>query len=234
VALSTKSIINKESEIDTTWAFEFYLNLPFKLTGGDHKVKSPFSVDKDPSFAIYKLKTDPNGPYRWNDLSTGNKGSILDLVGRLRAPDPNNPLSKLEALEIVRKDFHKCLNDKSYVPEASKALLNTKGRVTDWELRKWNAEDLKWWESYGVCKTTLEKYNVAPMYMWKMHKIVDGVEKNMEFNNPKAYGYLTQKGELAKIYQPGIKGAKFVKVKEYYLQGSDQWEHKNDQLIIIS
>jgi hypothetical protein len=106
--------------------------------------------------------------------------------------------------------------------------------VTQWELRNWKKEDFEWWGQFGITKAKLEKYNVAPMGEFKMHKISDGEEKIMTFNNPRAYGYLTNTGALAKIYQPGMKGAKFIKVMEYYLQGSDQLTFSVDDLLIMS
>jgi hypothetical protein len=67
MALSTKIGFLSASDVDEVWAFTYYLNLPKgKLRGGDIKVKSPFTLDKEPSFSLYKPKDKSSEPYRWN------------------------------------------------------------------------------------------------------------------------------------------------------------------------
>ncbi len=233
MALKTKNRLLKISDIDTIWAFQFYLGLPTgTLTGQDEKISSPFARDSNPSFSIYKSKHSLSGPYRWHCLATGLKGDVVDLVAILRAPDRNIPLPRPQAFRAIKKDFDNFLQGtQDYRPIEHK--INTKGKVTAWELRKWSAEDFEWWSQFGISAEILEFFNVAPMGEFKMHKIKNNVEMNMTFNNSKAYGFLTKSGALAKIYQPDQKDAKYIKVQEY-LQGFDQLLFNKPNLMILS
>jgi hypothetical protein len=52
--LTIKNIVLDYSEIPSSWIFEHYCNLNFKLIGQDVKIKSLFNKDdKVPSMSIY-------------------------------------------------------------------------------------------------------------------------------------------------------------------------------------
>lgn len=236
MALRTKNIPLKPGDLDEIWTFRYFLpNCP-PLTGGNVKIKSPFARDSDPSFSLYVPNTSKSRKYRWHCLATGLKGDCIDLVRYLRTSDINAPLNRDQAFRIIQKEYQtEAISPEGWLNYEKTVLLkNTKGRVTDWELRLWKKEDYEWWAQFGIGAKTLEKYNVAPMKSWKMHKIKDGEELNMTFNNPRAFGYLKGDGTLDRIYQPGMKGAKFIKVGDYYLQGCDALTFQASELLIMS
>lgn len=222
--IKTRNILSI-SDIPTDWAYEYYLNLPKGvLRGSDYMTRSPFTVDYEPSFQLYKSKNNPQGPYYWRCFSSGINGTLLDLVAKLKS------LSINEAFQVIKLDF---LSGIDYVPNTQ--LSNTKGRVTDYTLRRWSGADYAWWKQFGISHKTLEKYNVSCMGKFVMEKIKDGEHKIMEFNNSQCYAYFTKTGDLARIYQPIQTKAKFIKVIENrWLQGFDQLEFKASRLLIPS
>ena len=55
---NTKNFVLEGSDIPSTWVFQYYLNLPEKLTGQDLKIVSIFNTnERTPSFCIYVDKT---------------------------------------------------------------------------------------------------------------------------------------------------------------------------------
>lgn len=230
MALRTRNIVLTATDLDVEWCFRHYLHLPSVLTGANVKIKSPFSIDKEPSFSLYKKE---GQPYLWNCLSSGQKGDVIELVRRLKSTELKRELKREEAFRIIRGDFMTFLSgNEMYVNSNVNQLVNTKGEVTDHKMRNWETKDIDFWSKYGIYKKALENYNICPVSEFTIHKIKDSVEENLIIKNPLSYGYYS-KGELCKLYQPGIRSAKFIKVKDY-IQGSDQLKFKADNLLIMS
>lgn len=223
--IKTKNILLKPSDIPSEWAYEYYLNIPKgTLRGSDHMIRSPFTVDYEPSFQVYKSKTNLEGPYYWRDFSSGNSGGIIDLVSQLKS------LGYQDAFRVIKHDFE---SGEEYI--ANTKLLNTKGKVTHFELKTWTNSDYVWWKEFGISPQTLEKYNVACIKSYVIEKTVDDEHKKMEFNPPQSFSYFTKTGELARIYNPGQIKGKFIKVLERsWLQGFEQLEFKASRLLIPS
>lgn len=230
MTLRTRNIILTAVDLDVEWCFRHYLHLTNILTGANIKIKSPFSIDKEPSFSLYKKE---GQPYLWNCLSSGQKGDIIELVRRLKSIELKRELKREEAFRIIKGDFMAFLSgNEMYIESKINQLVNTKGEVTDHIMRRWETKDIDFWSPGGITKKMLEGHNIAPISQFTIHKIKDSVEQNLVIKNPLSYGYYS-KGELCKIYQPGIKSAKFIKVKDY-IQGSDQLKFKADNLLIQS
>ena len=71
--ITTKNFASNQKDIKSSWVFEYYLDLPERLTGQDVKIKSIFNPnEKTPSMFIY-LDTNRN-EYKYKDFSLqGNK-----------------------------------------------------------------------------------------------------------------------------------------------------------------
>ena len=79
---STKNFVIEINDVPSYWVFQYYLDLPEKLTGQDVKIKSIFNPsERTPSFVIY-VDTKSN-QYKFKDFSTGVAGSKSDLVQKI-------------------------------------------------------------------------------------------------------------------------------------------------------
>lgn len=230
MAIKTRNTILTLSDIDIPWCYQHFLNLPHPLTGANIKIESPLKEGKDwdPSFAIYKKN---GSDYKWNDLSTGSMGDIIDLVRFLKTKESKQPVDRSEAFNIIKQVFTGQITKESiYKPIPQ--FLNSPGRVVDSEMRRWQSRDLDYWKRFGVTKKTLEFYNVSSLEKFTMEKTVNGEKKIFEIKNPLAYGYYTRQGDLSKIYQPESK-VRFINVIKY-IQGSSQLKFNVSNLVIAS
>lgn len=224
--ISTKSLISELNEVPREWVFEHYLKLEVKLCGQDHKVKSPFSLDKTASFCIYFSKH--NNRYMFKDFSTGKSGDGITLVqslGRLT--------TRGEAAHKVITDYNQVtLNKEDFSLREFK--IQEKYRVTEFVKRSWTNLDQKFWMSFHIGSKLLEHYQVFPLQSYKMIKEINGDLKELIIEGSNyIYGYFRTDGILYKIYQPMTKDNKFIKVREY-IQGTDQLLFKGKYLIINS
>lgn len=230
--ISTKNIITSLKDIDIPWVYRHFLNLPQPLTGANIKIKSPLKVgeDWDPSFLLYKKA---GQEYQWNCLSTGTMGDVIELVRLLKTSDAKRELTRPEAFRIIKDAFIGQLKGENVDYVKIPQLVNTPGKVIGSEMRRWQDSDIEFWSQFGISIELLESYNISPLSNFTMEKTTDGVRKEMTIRNPKSYGYYTGQGDLAKIYQPGLKGAKFIKVLDY-TQASNQLKFNVPNLLIIS
>jgi len=223
--ISTKNFISEKDEIKSSWVFEYYLDLPERLTGQDVKIKSIFNPnERTPSMFIY-LDTTRN-EYRYKDFSTGNQGSKIDLVLALFN------LTYSQALFRVVEDYNTfirengSIKDVEYIPVA-------KYQVDYIKNRDWNAIDGSYWLQYNIGSSLLTTYNVRPIEYYTMVKEEMNDISKITIQNPMIYGYYDKSGEIYKIYQPKQKRHKFIKVKSY-LQGLDQLTYEKKYLVICA
>lgn len=223
--ISTKNFISEKDEIKSSWVFEYYLDLPERLTGQDVKIKSIFNPnERTPSMFIY-LDTTHN-EYRYKDFSTGNQGSKIDLVLALFN------LTYSQALFRVVEDYNTfirengSIKDVEYIPVA-------KYQVDYIKNRDWNAIDGSYWLQYNIGSSLLTTYNVRPIEYYTMVKEEMNDISKITIQNPMIYGYYDKSGEIYKIYQPKQKRHKFIKVKSY-LQGLDQLTYEKKYLVICA
>ena len=92
--LSTKNLVIEGSDVPSTWVFQYYLDLPERLTGQDLKIISIFNPnEKTPSFCIYVDKTVMQ--YKFKDFSTGKSGNKIDLVKLILDIDFSGAMRKI-------------------------------------------------------------------------------------------------------------------------------------------
>lgn len=230
--ISTKHIVNSLNDIDVPWIYQHFLNLPQPLTGGNIKITSPIKdgIDWEPSFLIYKKD---GCEYQWHCMSTGTMGDVIDLVRILKSSEAKRELTRPEAFRIIKEVLLSHLSNEKIVYSKVPQLINTPGKVIASEMRRWETKDIDFWERFGISKKLLEHYNISPLSNFTMEKTTDGVRKEMVLRNPLSYAYCTNRGSLAKIYQPNLRGAKFIKVLDY-TQASNQLKFDVPNLLIIS
>jgi len=223
--ISTKNLKLNENDIPSTWVFEYYLDLPERLSGQNVKIKSIFNPgERTPSMWIFFDQV--NNQYKYKDFSTGNYGSKIDLIKEIFNLDYSKAVFK------IVQDYNKFTLDKG-VYNQSVFKQQAKYKVDYCHERSWNKLDQRFWLSFNVGKSMLDEYNVKALEYYNMSKDDEDGVKTLQISNPKLYGYFDKDGEVYKIYQPGHKKYKFIKVKAY-LQGFDQLSYNQPYLVICS
>jgi len=221
---NTKNVVLEGSDVPSTWVFQYYLKLSETLTGQDVKIKSIFNPsERTPSFCLYVDKSIMQ--YKFKDFSTGKSGNKVDLVKLLF----NIEFS--EAMNKIVSDYNKYIKSSDYIKEEFKP--QERWKVDFIKVRRWSVEDQKYWLSFRIGKSMLEKYNVKPIDYYNLVKPEGSKFKSLRIGNSMCYGYFDKNNEAYKFYQPRSKSHKFFKVKNH-LQGFDQLEFKMPYLVICS
>jgi DNA primase len=71
-----------------------HYGLEFQRAGGVYMCRSPFSVDRQPSFAVREV----DGHWLFKDFSSGLGGSIIDLVMALEGMEPGQAIERVREL----------------------------------------------------------------------------------------------------------------------------------------
>jgi len=203
--------------------FSFYIGEDIRNSG---LVSSPFRDDKVPSFSVYYHR-DQQNVLMFHDFSTKDTGDFVVLVMKLYGLDYLNALLK------VAFDFQLS----GYDVSANKVKMANMVRIREQKpviigINKceWLVQDKDFWSSFGIKKSTLEKYNVVPI----KYVFYNG---NPVPCDPLAYAYREYKdSELSyKIYQPKSKNKKFKWINNAnhsVHQGYTQLPKTGDLLII--
>jgi hypothetical protein len=212
------------NDIPSNWIMSNYMSTP-TLTGQSVRIKSMFNpADKSPSmYLYYSMET---STYRFKCFSTGNSGSALELMMHYWGESFRDTAAR------VRKDYTKFLKTGNKVD--SIAVDPLKWKVSGYTIRGWNVKDAEFWPGYNISSEILSAYNVFPLGYYEMSKATPDGDPEQEFrvSSGLIYGYFTKSGLLYKIYQPGNKERKFIKVADY-IQGTDQLGN-NENLLIVS
>tara|TARA_R110001592_G_scaffold45643_4_gene145865 strand:- start:2203 stop:3180 length:978 start_codon:yes stop_codon:yes gene_type:complete len=221
---STKNFVIEGSDVPSTWVFQYYLDLPERLTGQDLKIISIFNPnERTPSFCIYVDKTIMQ--YKFKDFSTGKSGNKVDLVKLILN------LSFSEAMRRIVYDYNIFVKSPEYKEE--KFVPQSKWEIDFVNLRGWTTEDREYWLSFRIGKTILDTYNVKPIEYYNLVKQEAHEVKKLKIDCRFCYGYFDKNGEVYKVYQPHSKKHKFFKAKQY-LQGFDQLKFNQPYLVICS
>jgi hypothetical protein len=223
--ISTKKLITSLSDVPVEWIYEYYLNLKEKLTGQNVKMLSVFNAkDKVPSMFVYFDAS--SGQYKFKDFSSGHQGGHIDLIKFMYS------IELPAAISMIIKDYENYIKDNGTREEVA-LKIQDRYKVVDYEIRHWTNLDEAYWSQYKIGSKLLEHYNVAPLEFFKMEKEDEGEIISHVFNRKYVYGYFRKDGTLYKIYMPKITDKKFIKVQNY-IQGSDQVDFKNKNLLITS
>lgn len=222
--LNTKNWVTKIDDVPSYWVFQYYLNIPDKLTGQNVKIKSIFNTtEKTPSFAIY---VDLNSKqYKFKDFSTGIGGGKTDLVKRIFN------LNYTQAVHKVIEDYN------TYVQNDDVELItlkpSSKWNIDYVQIRKWDSIDANYWLSFRIGSAMLKEYNVKPIDYFTMVKEQDGKIEVAKFKKSMVYGYFNADNDVIKLYQPTDNKHKFYNINNY-IQGYDQLKYNQPYLVICS
>lgn len=178
------------------------------------KINSPLREDKSPSFGLFS----PNGSrITWIDFSSGERGGIFDLLGKMWNTSFKDTLAK------VYGDFSKFsgsveITPTSKMPSTPNINIGNKDVVMECKVRDWKPHDIDYWESYGISIEWLKYANVYPI----SHKIIIKKGQRYVFGADKyayAYAEFKEGKTTLKIYQP------------YNKQGF-KWSNKHDRSVI--
>ena len=159
---STKNFVIEGSDVPSTWVFQYYLDLPERLTGQDLKIKSIFNPnERTPSFCIYVDKTIMQ--YKFKDFSTGKSGNKIDLVKLIL------DINFSEAMRTIVSDYNKFML--KHLNIRKKSLYHKLRWEIDFiNLRDWTVDDSNYWLSYRIGKSLLDTYNVKPIDYYNLIK----------------------------------------------------------------
>lgn len=178
------------------------------------KINSPLRLDRSPSFGLFS----PNGSrITWIDFSSGERGGIFDLLGKMWNTNFKETLAR------IYKDFSKFkgttkIEPTGHTPMTPHISTGNNDVIMECKVREWRKHDIEYWESYGISLEWLKYANVHPI----SHKIIIKKGQRYVFGADKyAYAYAEFKDgkTTLKIYQP------------YNKQGF-KWSNKHDRSVI--
>jgi len=217
-------IITKEDilqHVTQEEVFGFYMGEDIKDLGVFH---SPLREDNIPSFALYFHKHNSN-TLMFKDFATNDCGDFVVLVMKMFNLNYSNALLKI-AYDFKLGNF----SVKADKQEITYTNIKQKKRVElGVKLRDWTIKDKKFWTSFGITKSTLQKFNVYPIsYVFYNQTAV----RTHEY----AYVYVEQKDDVVsyKIYQPyESKTKKWINNANYSVhQGYRQLPESGELLIV--
>ncbi len=201
--------------------FSFYLGEDINSLGVFH---SPLREDNIPSFALYFHKHHRN-ILMFKDFATQDCGDFVVLVMKMFNVDYPIALKKI-AYDLKLANFNIDLTKQTVnytrIVDKESVKLGIKSRA-------WLVKDKNYWSSFGIKKSTLEKFNVHPVdYIFYNDTAVKAAEY--------AYAYVELKDNRVsyKIYQPfESKLKKWINNANYSVhQGYTQLPSKGKLLII--
>ena len=190
-------------------------------------VTSCLRNDNHVTVGFYKSKS---GILYMHDFATNEHLDCWNVVMKLYN------VSYYEALKIIAKDFG--LIDNSYeskksVPIFVESLKKTESSKIQVEIKDFTNNELQWWESFGISKKLLKKYQIYSI----KHVFLNGELKFISSEKNPIYGYYFGKDknglEKWKIYFPMRKEFRFLNnLSKKVLQGYHQLPKTGDLLVI--
>lgn len=205
--LTVPNILKKVSEI-VLW--RYYIGSVFEI---GKPFNAPYRSDNNASFA---LRYDIRGRLMFKDFGrSGMYGDIFNYIQSTRN------VTFLESLEIVNEDFGLNLINRTNKIVLKQGEKVVKRKISEREIqellkfekkfketqsqiliqavvRKWEKEDYRYWNNYGITKETLDKYYVYPASkIFKNKNLIYSYTKS----NP-CYVYYFQKSNHVKCYFP--------------------------------
>jgi hypothetical protein len=191
----------------------------------DKTIRSPFREDRKPTITF---KEYANGKVLWTDWSTGEMGDAFNWICKLYN------ISFKEAIRSVYRDL---IEGKGYnTIIEKKPFYEPKMRLKKEfivEVQDFRIKDLAYWNTYGISKDTLFKYNVFSVRKFTIPKEESDIVFNYGFNDPMfGYRFYYNTEEYWKIYRPLSNRRFFYNGTVSIMEGYDQLPLFGDRLII--
>lgn len=219
--------LTKENLLHEVTQEEIYSHYLGENTNDCNIMCSPFRNDSVPSFGLFYHNKEPN-TLMFRDFATGDCGDCILFVSKLFS------LPYYDAIKKIMYDMNLISGSDSSIERTN--LINIE-KIKNKEIvkigikkRDWELKDKNYWSSFGIKKSTLEKFNVRPIsYVFCNDHPIKCEEL--------AYAYEELKDGILsfKIYQPLVlnKRFKWINNANYTVhQGYTQLPESDDLLII--
>jgi hypothetical protein len=205
------------SEIDEYEMYKHYMGFYPELRTG---YNSPLRRgDESPSFSLFTNQYPPC-EYRWKDSGIGVHGDIFKLVRMLYGLTTDKDIIKQIRQDLSKEDYG-LHNPKIVLKERPKDKGSTDIKVKS---KEWSEEALRWWNSYSVSLSTLQRYHVSEVEWFSM---------NNKIIHPKGLCFAYREMDKYQIYQPHNPDFKFRNnFDEKIVMGFHQLQYQKPILII--
>ena len=200
----------------------YYLGVPVSKK----LFKSTLRVDHHTTCSYFRGKS---GTLYFKDFATGDCLDFANVVMK------KFNCNYHEALEIIAKDFgYKSGNNKQIpIVKAQPRFEGTKQTFIQVEVKEFSESELKWWNSFGITKDILKRFNV---YSCKS-VFLNGSLHSQSLQHMPIYGYYFGKKENIeqwRLYYPRKTQFRFIgNVSSKVVQGYKQLP-KNGKLLVIT
>jgi hypothetical protein len=213
--------------------FEKLLKLDEKLTGQSVTILSIFTEEKTPSMIIYYCDKGISDYYKFKDYSSGKSGDACDLFlmmygEKYKITTREESFKKIlelfqnnTSLEEIRKNISK----EKTIPEVKE--------VTNYTIIKWTKRHADYFREHNINLNFIKTYFIKPLSDYEITVTKGDSKTKLTFSPTLCFGYFNSANELCKIYNPGQKKAKFVKVKTL-IQGWEQLKKNKKYCLIMA
>ena len=219
----TKELLLSKNSEETY--MEHYLGIPVKKG----LFKSPLRKDSKPTASFFRNK---KGDLIFHDFRGDFYGNFISVVIELFQ------CSYYKALKIIANDFG-INNYKNYEKHESKIEYSgiifketQSTSIIQVEKKEFSQKELDWWDSFGISKTTLNKYKVVSC----SSIFLNGQYFTSSSDKSPIFGYYGGKKdgiELWRIYMPTKKTFRFLSNwSSSIIQGSKQLIESGDYCIL--
>lgn len=190
-------------------------------------ILSPFREERSPSFTFKKV----SNKIIFRDWGNGQYGDAFNFVQSLYACSFN------EALYIINEKLNLNLTDtRVEIPLTFKQIVENDDNKEYSEIfilpQMFTTTDYKYWSSYGISLSTLNKYNVKSCkYVWLNNKLISTYSNS---NPIYAYVFKCNNNILYKIYKPfAEKKSKWMcNITPNCIEGFDMLDWVGDIIIL--
>jgi hypothetical protein len=234
MGIRLKKYNNKTFPIPSGKLFEIMLKIKEPLTGQSVKVLSPIREEETPSFIVYYSNKGLDDYYRFKCFSSGHSGDAIDLFTLLYGKK-YNILDRQDAYYKILEIINSNNNLEDVIKNTSdRVVIKEEKELTSYGVSKmWSKFRADYWRNHGCQKNFIEEYRIKPLDFYEMTISKGNIKNSYRFDHDLCFGYFTKSGELYKIYNPGKKIGKFVKVKDH-IQGIEQLKKGKKYCLILS
>lgn len=202
----------------------FSPDLHMKYTSPIPADKRGGSVDKSPSFGIFRATKIANREFAWKDMAAGLSGDIFNLVKILFGYQ-----RKEQAVRKIASDFGFGPKVEDSPRVCTPVPVEREPTNITVQHRPFKQYDFDWWRKFNISRGILEHYKVRPITCYWTHD----AQKTPKFPS-NGFGFVYKIGIRHQLYfplaQPGFKFRNDLTKKE--LMGFDQLHYKTNTVII--
>ena len=198
-----------------------YLGIPISKT----LVRNPLRNDHKPTASFHR---NSSGELIFHDFGTGFHENFIGVVMA------KYQLSYVKALSQIAKDFGYIEGEKASIKIKISDVVIQEKHETCIQIapREFTDKELRWWESFGISKSTLKKYKIFACKDVFLNGNYFGSSSDY---NP-MYGYYCGKkngNELWRIYMPKRQTFRFLSnTPKSLIQGAKQLPNEGNLLVI--